>query len=80
MDKADKPVKKSPRERGMLYFVLKYGVLGWGVSAGVAYFLMEIARRSPDLGARALYAATVFPAIGLAAGLLIWHFGGKKKA
>lgn len=73
------PVKKGPRERGMVYFVIKYGVLGWGVSAGVAYFLMELARRAPDLPTHALYAVTIFPGIGLLAGLLIWFIGGKKK-
>lgn len=73
------PVKKGPRDRGMLFFVLKYGVFGWGVSAGVAYFLMELARRAPDLQTHALYAATIFPGIGLVAGLLIWFIGGKKK-
>jgi hypothetical protein len=74
-----KPGNKDRRDRGMVLFVVKYGVLGWGVTSGAAYFLMELARKDPDLGKHAIYAATVFPAIGLAAGIMLWHFRGKKK-
>ena len=79
MNHDDKLTKIGPRDRGMVVFVIKYGVLGWGVSAGIAYFLMELARHTPDMTTQAIYAATIFPGVGLVAGLLMWFFGGKKK-
>ncbi len=79
MSEDKKTPRTNPREQGIVLFVIKYGVLAWGVSAGVAYFLMEMARHASDLAGKAAYALTVFPIIGLVAGLMIWFFGGKKK-
>ena len=62
----------SPKKVGILTFVFKYGLLGWGLGAGVAYMAMEWMRQVPNLGAQLLWALWFFPALGMTAGLMMW--------
>jgi uncharacterized membrane protein YczE len=61
------------RERGMLYYIVVYWVLGWGLFTGVVWGTLMAAL---DFGEwlQMIYAGILlFPLLGWPAGALAWH-------
>lgn len=74
---ADMPNKGVPTAKkvGILTFVFKYGLLGWGLGSGLAYVSMEWMRHAPNMGSLLLWAAWFFPSLGMVAGFTMWLLG-----
>jgi len=62
------------RDRGPLNFVIRYGVLGWGLVTAVVYTLLMTLAGAPNPGVQFFFAALLFPMIGWPVGFLAWHW------
>ena len=66
------PPAKSP---GIVTFIFKYGLLGWGLGSGAAYLALEWMRHPATFPATLSWAWWFFPVMGMAAGLVMWLLG-----
>jgi hypothetical protein len=63
------------RERGRKQFVLRYGVLGWGVPTAILFTLLGGFQEGWDgVAVKGLIALVIFPLAGILWGRLMWAF------
>ncbi len=76
-------VPEDIREKGMLNFIIKVGILGWGIPVGIFVFLVNLMIHLRDLTLeRAAFMflsnMTIFAIAGIIFGLIMWAVVRKK--
>lgn len=59
--------------QGPLAFIIKYGVLGWGLATAVLYTLIMALAGAGNLGLHLLFGVVLFPLFGWPVGWLAWR-------
>lgn len=74
MFKSDIGKARAAIAKGKWRFIFWNGVLGWGVSTGLIFLLLQyLSGKAPSLHGLALN-AVIWPVGGLIFGLIMWHY------
>ena len=67
------------REKGRQYFIWRRGVIGWGLSTGVAWaIVMSLINRDSDFLVWLCIGVVIFPICGYGWGYFMWKYMDKK--